>query len=186
MQSRVSFAVLAVVLSSSSGSRADDETELQNYRLTMPVVKKLVQVQENLFASVKRDPSLATRYKKNLDDAFDGSLDAAVKKFDSVPELKQAIAKAGLTTREYLLATLGVVQAGMASAMTPRSGPDTRKLPGAIRANMKFMEENRATFADLQKRLDELDREAKKLTGGKRRNDEEPADQPAEEERDKQ
>src|SRR6185503_15025072 len=108
MPARASFAVLALLVASSAGyakSKGDDQAELEKYRLTMPVLKKMGQVQENIFASIQKDPSVATKYKKGLDDA-DQSLDATVKKMDGVPELKQAIAKAGLTTREFLLATV--------------------------------------------------------------------------------
>ena len=180
MQRRASFAVLALLVASSAGyakSKGDDQAELENYRLTMPVLKKMGQVQENIFASIKKDPSVATKYKKGLDDA-DQSLDATVKKMDGVPELKQAITKAGLTTREFLLATVAMLQAGMAGAMLQHSGGDASKLPPGVRANMKFLEDNRAALEQMQKRTQEIERETEKLTGKKTKEGEEAEEEP--------
>jgi hypothetical protein len=179
MRSRASFAVLAVLVASPA-VRADskaDEAAIENYRLTMPVLKKMVQVQENLFAAIKKDPSVATRYKRVI-EISDESLDATVKKMDGVPELKQAIAKAGLTTREFLLATVAMVQAGMAGAMARQPRADTSKLPANVRANMRFLEENQAAIAQLQKRTDEIERETTKLTAKKTKEGEEAEEEP--------
>src|SRR3954464_15666656 len=110
------LAVLALLAASApvpAAPKRGDTAELENYRLTVPVLKKLGQVQENIYEAIKKDPSLATKYKKDRDVGGDDSLDAMVKKMDAVPELSQAIKKAGLTTREYLLSTLATLQAVM-------------------------------------------------------------------------
>jgi len=180
MHSRASFAVLALLVASSTGqakSKGDDQADVENYRLTMPVLKKMVQVQENLFESIKKDPSVATKYQRVI-EISDESLDATVKKMDGVPELKQALAKAGLTTREFLLATVTMVQAGMAAAMARQPRADPSKLPANVRANMKFLEQNRAALAQMQKRTDEIEREAKKLTAQKPKEGEEAEEEP--------
>jgi len=180
MRSHASFAVLVVLLSSSA-VRADsraDEAQIENYRLTMPVVKKMAQVQENVYAAIKKDPSLAAKYDTGVHDVSDESLDSMVKKMDSMPEVREAIAKVGLTTREYLIATLAMFEAGMAGAMQHNQVGNTGRLPAGVRANMKFMEENRAAFAELQKRSQEIEREKKKLTQKKTKEGEEAEEEP--------
>lgn len=166
---------------------ADDEADVENYRLTMPVVRKLQRVQENLYESIKKDPSQATKFKKILDDGLDQPLASMVKKVDGVPEVKQAIAKAGLTTREYLLATLAMFEAGMSQAMLQAPAADTSKLPAGVRANMKFMEQNRAEFTQMQKRTQEIESATKKLTArGAKKDTEADEEPPADEGPDKQ
>jgi hypothetical protein len=181
MRRRSLFAVLALFASSPAvhaASKSDDLAELQNYRLTLPVLKKLGQVQENIYDSIKKDPSVATKYQSDRDHGSDQSLEGAVKKMDAVPELKHAIDKAGLTTREYFLATMAMVQAGMAQMMLKGAGADASKLPSGVRANMKFMEQNQAAFAQIQNRSREIERETKKLTARKASKDEEAGEEP--------
>jgi hypothetical protein len=185
MTMRSSLAVLAVLVAfAAPRAKADDTAEVQNYRLTMPVVKKFERVQESLYQSIRKDPSLATKYDKTPDDGSDQSIAATVKRMDAMPELKQAVVKAGLTTREYLLATLAMLQVGMAHAMSQSRGADTSKLPANVRANLKLMEQNKAEFDRIQQRSAEIRREMEKLTAKKARKGDEPP--PADDEPDKQ
>jgi|1185.fasta_scaffold16392_3 hypothetical protein len=158
-----------------SKDQADAE-ELQNYRLSLPVVKKLAQVQENIYSSLKANPSLADKYKDKEDhDASNESLDQTVKKIEKIPELKQAIVKAGLTPREYFVASLAMAQATMASAMA--EAPDS--LPSGLRANMAFVKSHQAELTKMQKRAEEIERETKKATGQEKKQvpgDDQPSD----------
>ena len=175
MHSRLCLVALAfpflLAPASHARSQADaDSAELENYKLTVPVIKKLEQVQENLYSAVKANPSLTSKYKddKSSSNASE-SIDEAAKKMDKVPELKAAISKAGFTTREYLVAGLALVQASMANSLVEKPGADTGRLSPGIRANMAFVKAHQAELTHMQQRQKQLDAETKELTGGNKR-----------------
>jgi spore coat polysaccharide biosynthesis predicted glycosyltransferase SpsG len=163
-------AVVASVLlvpAAHAKSKADaDAAEIENYKLSVPVLKKLEQVNENLYAAVKSNPSLANKYKddKSSSDANE-SLEETAKKMDRIPELKAAISKAGLTTREYLIAGMALLQAAMASSISQMPGAETGHLSPGVKANMAFVKAHQAEINRMQERQKQLDRETKKASG---------------------
>jgi hypothetical protein len=149
-------------------SKADaDAKEVENYKLSVPVLKKLEQVQENLSAAVKSNPSLAKKYEKNEAGSANESLDETARKMDRIPELKAAVSKAGLTTREYLVAAMALFQAAMADQLSNMQGADVGSLPAGVRANAAFVKSHKAEVDRMTKRMKELDAESKKGSGGK-------------------
>lgn len=145
---------------------AGDAKEISEYRLTMPVLRKLAQTQDNLFAAT-RDPALKAKYAA-LDRQSDGepearSLDDMVKRFERFPELKRAITSTGLTTREYLTATFSLFQAVTALSMMEMDGPmKLKELPaGAFADNVAFLKANQAELDKMTARSRELQKLAR-------------------------
>jgi len=135
-----------------------DLAELQNYRLTERVLKKLAQVQDSIYASIKADPGLATRYEKKT-ALGNESLDQSVRRIESIPELKEAIVKAGLTPREFFVAGMALAQAAFASMAR-----DQGNVPAAVRANMSFLKTHEAELTQMQKVSSDIKAETDKAT----------------------
>jgi len=71
---RVAAIVLGLViagapLAAQSASAGDaDAKAIENFHLTMPVLNRMAQVQENMYAMVKAHPELAKKYANQSDD----------------------------------------------------------------------------------------------------------------------
>lgn len=155
--------------SSGSSSMDADTRAISNYRLTIGTIRKMAQVQENMYEIAKANPGLRAKYaaleKQQEDEPEPKTIDEMVKRFDRVPEMKQAIVKAGLTPREYFLATFAAFQAGMTMAVMEMPGATKTPPPGAVAANIAFLKANKAEFDRMQVRSREIEREMKKLAG---------------------
>jgi hypothetical protein len=144
---------------------AADLRAVENYTLTVPVLKKMAQVQENMYASVKAHPELARKYaSQSMDEEDATTIDEMAKRLERIPEIKVAVTKAGFTSREYMIATMAMFQAAMASAVLDMPGADKGKLSANVRANAAFVKAHNAELTQMQVRAKELD----KLTRPKR------------------
>jgi len=68
------------------------------------------------------------------------------------------VIKAGFTPRSYMIATMAMFQAAMASAVLDMPGADKNKLPANARANAAFLKAHAADFQKLQLRANEIQR----------------------------
>jgi hypothetical protein len=92
---------------------------LENYQLSMEGLRKLVRAGQNLGELQARRPELRDSMRL---EAFDPN--AIYEKLNSIPDVRDAIGKAGMTPREYATATAALMQAAMvrqmrAQGMTP-------------------------------------------------------------------
>jgi hypothetical protein len=92
---------------------------LENYQLSMDGLRKLVRAGQNLAELQVRRPDLRDSMRL---EAFDPN--AIHEKLNSIPDVRDAIARAGMTPREYATATAALMQAAMvrqmrAQGMTP-------------------------------------------------------------------
>ena len=176
---RFSAALLAVAVAAAPLAAQDptdaDVKAVENFQLTTAVLNRMAQVQENMYATVKAHPELAKKYadqRENKDDDDDAkSIDDMAKKLDRVPEMKAAVIKAGFTPRSYMIATMAMFQATMASAVLDMPGADKNKLPANARANAAFLKAHAAEFQKMQQRGQEIE----KLTRPKSSDDDAPA-----------
>jgi hypothetical protein len=141
-----------------------DAREVATYRLTMPVMRKMARVQENIYTMITSTPALRSKYAA-LNEATENepepnTLDEMVQRMERMPEMTRAITSAGLTTREYLTAMLSMVQAAMALSFTQMEGPARAKeLPAGVMAdNVAFLKANKAELDRLTARTKELER----------------------------
>ena len=137
-----------------------DMKAIESFHLTMPVMNKMAQVQENMFATVKAHPELAKKYanQKDDDDEDAKSIDDMAKKLDRVPEFKAAVIKAGFTPREYMIASMATFQAAMTSAVLDMPGADKSRVSANAKANAAFLKAHAADFQKLQLRANEIQR----------------------------
>ena len=97
----------------------DDMARLSSHRLELGTLQKLEKALDHMILAVKRDPTLARR---SSDDS-DPSISDLVAYYDSKPAFKAAIARAGLSTEEFVVCMLAWVQASMAEAFTQSMAP---------------------------------------------------------------
>jgi hypothetical protein len=134
----------------------------------MDKVDKLFAAQRNLGLKMK-GMSPAERAAFDSTDISDAnaSLDATAAKIDRLPPMRDAIREAGLSSKEYITATMAMMQAGMAASvlkMRPKDNQDS--LVREMKANMdniKFMQEHEA---ELTKKQQEMQAEMKRLGVG--------------------
>lgn len=150
----VPVATLALLLAApaaSAQSQADvDLKAITAYSLTMPKYQQYLDATVNMANAVAQNPELAQR----LDGYANGSLAEQGKLLEGLPQVRAAIAAAGLTTRDYLLTQGALLQAGMAYAMAKdaKMPPDSViKKAGVSRANLEFYQKNEAEIGRLAK-----------------------------------
>jgi len=146
----VFFSSIALHAAPQGGASSADQKELFNYTLTMDKIHKLADAQNDLAALQKSNPDLA----KAMDsDDSSGNLDQLVQKLQKFPPVVAVLKKDGLAPREYIVATMTLIQASMAVGMK-KSGTykdyPPKMLELVSQANLTFLEQH---WDDLQKDL---------------------------------
>lgn len=123
-----------------------DQKELYNYSLSMDKVQKLAAATKALEPLAKQHPEI----QNDHDDAK--SIDAMAQKFQKYPDAVGALAKNGLTPREYIVGMMASVQTIMAVGMK-KSGT-IKDYPPEIyktisKANLDFAEQHWDEFQKL-------------------------------------
>ena len=109
---------------------------LNSYELSMPKLRQLVQGGRNLAALQARRPELRDSMRISSMDP-----NAIYERLNSVPDAREAVASAGLSPREYAVATAALLQAAMVYQMQ-KAG---RELPAQAQvneANVRFVGEH--------------------------------------------
>lgn len=147
---------------------ADDQlAEVSEYRLTMDKFDKYIAAQRNIMlkaAAMSPAERAAVEARNENKDNSNESIDAMAKTFESEPLMKDAVRQAGLSTREFALITMSLMQTGMAAGvakMRPNDNQDSliREMK-ANPANVKFLRDNEA---ELTRKQTALAAEAKRL-----------------------
>jgi hypothetical protein len=144
-----------------------DVKAIESFRLTMPVLNRMAQVQENMYATVKAHPELAKKYadEKDGDEEDAKTLDDMARRLDKVPEFKAALIKAGFTPRSYMVATMAMFQAAMTAAVLEMPGADRSKVSANTMANVAFLKAHAAEMQRMQARAKEIDKLTKQQSG---------------------
>lgn len=107
---------------------------LATYELTMERVQKLVAAGRNLAELQARRPELADSVRLQ---AFDPN--AIYEKANSIPDVRDAITRAGMSPREYATATAALMQAAMVRQMRAQG---VRPQVQVNEANVEFVDEH--------------------------------------------
>lgn len=115
---------------------------LANYQLTMEGLRKLVRAGQNLGELQARRPELRDSMRL---EAFDPN--AIYEKLNGIPDVRDAIGKAGLSPREYATATAALMQAAMVRQMRAQGMTPPMQVN---EGNVRFVEEN---WAEIQRMM---------------------------------
>ena len=121
-----------------------DAQEVLRYTLTEAGLAKYSQASKQLAALPDQG-----RGACDEDDTEAKSLDQMAAKLDSVPGARAAIQSAGMTSREYMVFSLSLLQNGMAAWAL--SQPGGTLPPGVSRANVDFMKKHDAELKQLER-----------------------------------
>jgi hypothetical protein len=168
MATATALAGTATAQAASSGRGEADLREIQSYRLTTKTLVQLNQVQENMYAALKANPDLNKRYADQKGDREDQAetLSEMAKRLDRIPEMRRAIVTAGLTPREYMLAMMALLQAGMSAALMDSPGVDQSKIALGVRANVAFVKAHKVEMDRMQARAKEIEQLAQPASAG--------------------
>lgn len=133
----------------SSGANA----AIRSYALTMAHLAELKQAGINMQNYAKAHPAEAQKWTDASDNGG-GTIDDQVRRIDAVSPFKQAIASAGLSTRDYLLTTITFFQASMAASLQDSYAKTKQKapaLPGNVNpANVTFIHVHKVEIEQLK------------------------------------
>ena len=130
------------------------------YVLTMEGVRRALEAQRNIALAAGMDPRIAVPTGTE-------ALDEQVAMLEAAPALREAVAKAGITTREQVVARSVLFQAGMAHGVID-AGEKAETVLASIRiapANVEFFRANREQIARLQKAVEDEVNEGEVLPG---------------------
>lgn len=143
-----------------AASQADqDLNDVSTYKLSMDKIDKYIQAQKNLAAKVK-SMSPAEREALSNNDMSDPntSLNDMVARIDKQPAMVDAIKAAGLSTREWVLVTMSMMQTGMAAAvlkMRPKDNQDSLMREMKVNPdNIRFFNEHEAEITAKTKAIE--------------------------------
>ncbi|HJS42385.1 MAG TPA: hypothetical protein VJ755_02870 [Gemmatimonadales bacterium] len=148
-----SLAVAGVALFALAGdtpAQDADTREVSAYRFTDATLAKYVRAARALAALAKSmpvDTSGDARDEEDEGDSGSGTKSIAeiTAGYDSVPGARRAITSAGLTTREYVVFSFALLQAGLAAFLVEQQGWD--KLPPDVaRSNVEFYQRHKAAL----------------------------------------
>lgn len=150
---RRSLTVAGVALFALAGSTAAqdaDTKEIAAYRFTDATLAKYVKASRALAALGRPTPVDTSDNERDEEDEGGGgnegmSIAEITAKYDSIPEARRAITSAGLTTREYVVFTFALFQAGMAAFVVEQQG--WNKLPPNVaRSNVEFYQRHKTAL----------------------------------------
>lgn len=130
------------------------------YVLTMDGVRRALEAERNIALAAGMDPRIEVPTGTE-------PIDAQVAMLEAVPALREAVAKAGITTREQVVARSVLFQAGMAHGVID-AGEKAETVLSSIRIaseNVEFFRANREQIARLQKAVADEVNEGEVLPG---------------------
>ena len=129
---------------------------LEAFRLTAPLLEKLILVNEKMRARVLQDPAL----KKKLTERSGGNLTEIEERVQSFPALATSVKEAGMTAREYALTTVAAFTCGLVVAMEAQGIKGDGLPPGIPAVNVAFVRKNAALLERVGKSSEALARAA--------------------------
>lgn len=128
-----------------------DVVEIRHYRLTMDKLEKAAAASEQANALIASNPALKKRVDGQSDDA---SIDQKVRQFDTqFPEMTAIIHRNGLSTREYIVVSLALINDYMMVGMKKQGSIKDYPPNTVTPENAAFVEQN---FDKLKAILDKM------------------------------
>lgn len=144
--------LLAVIVCLSPAAAQDftdaDTQEVNAYRLSAASLAKYTQATEGLAQVMAENPPPCG------DEEDVESLDGMAAHLDSIPGAAEAMDDAGMSSREYALFTMSLVQSGL-GAWVIREGGELP--PGMAMENVQFFEQNQAELEELMQHSESMD-----------------------------
>lgn len=146
---------------SKAAPKSADQREMESFRLTKAKMDKWMAAQWGIVKLAQQHPELAseTRAPDEDEDGNDPTLDQLAARIEKVPEVRQALRRAGITAREYALTTLVVFEAGFAYA-AKKQGLIKEIPPEVPAAHVALVAQYEAEMNRLQAEMKKLEKPA--------------------------
>ncbi|HET8648786.1 MAG TPA: hypothetical protein VFL95_02000 [Gemmatimonadales bacterium] len=153
----ITCAVLAVappVAGQSAHKMTADDIALKNYTLTMDKLEKLRDAMVNMKAYMMAHPEDSTKWADQESNDNESLLEMAAR-MDKIPPMRAAFRKAGITSRDYMLASMAYFQAAMLAGVQDaqeQAGKKSEiKIPYNMNpANLEFVRKHKADIEALK------------------------------------
>jgi hypothetical protein len=153
--------LLFVVPPASAQREAQEEADaktIASYRLTLSALRKYEAIADHLSTWLKTQPAAqveqAGASASSSND--DMSIDEMAKEVVKVKAVADALQKAGMTSREYVIFTFALAEAGLYVEMKKRGLADDPEDTNP--ANIKFVEDNAAVLKALQTKVESVNK----------------------------
>jgi hypothetical protein len=133
---------------------------VQNYELSMEKVRKVVDVLRAVATDAETSAKLDRDFKELVKANPKPTVAQVTALIDGEPVVRNAIGKTGLTTRDYLLSSTAVSNAGVHMMLRSRGQGETPPLTDAQKANVALLEKNSAEWQKLQQEMIRLGEQA--------------------------
>jgi hypothetical protein len=154
---RIVFAaVLAFLASAATPASAQywsglwRDPEVENYELTMDKVRKVVDVLRAVANDADATAKLDRDFKALTKTKPKPMVSDVTALIEQHPAVRNAINKAGLTTREYLLSSSAVANAGLHMTLSRQSQGGAPPQTPAQKANVALLEKHRAEWQKIE------------------------------------
>jgi hypothetical protein len=119
------------------------------YKLTDDNFRRFIAASDTLVALRRRDPAVRAMFDKQVSDAgvntATSTMNAGRKRLEDNPTINNAIVSAGMSAKDYFVASIAVAQAERFMS-NPTAAPPTPALP----ANAEFLRQHRAELTALR------------------------------------
>jgi len=119
------------------------------YKLTDDNFRKFIAASDSLVALRRRDPAVQAMFDKQVSDAgvntATTTMNAGRKRLEDNPVINNAIVSAGMSAKDYFVASIAVAQAERFMG-NPKAAPPTPALP----ANAEFLRQHQAELTALR------------------------------------
>jgi hypothetical protein len=142
------------VSTANAQAKDDKDTKVVSaYTLTMPKYKKLMQAMLNIGKAVQKDSALGSA----IEDSGNKSLDQMTAAYNAKPQIRNAIAAAGITSREFAVGLMSLFQTGMSYGLMKQykmTADSVHKATGVSIANLEFYRANEAEIDRMTKQME--------------------------------
>ncbi len=150
----LALALPCMLTSTALGQNSGDKDlkEISAYTWTMPKYKQLMTAMMNIGKAAQRDPKMG----ETLEGSGNLTIDQAAARYGAVPPVKQALADAGMTPREFAVAQGAWLQSAMSYGVMKqyKLTPDSvSKTTGVSKANLEFFRANEAEIDRMGKEM---------------------------------
>ena len=148
---QIAFATTPASAQSWSGLWRDPEVE--NYELSMEKVRKVVDVLGAVVSDAEATAKIDRDFKELTKTKPKPTVADVTALVERQPVVRNAISKAGLTTREYLLSSSAVANAGLHLTLGRQTQGGAPPQTAAQKANVALLEKNRAEWQKLEQEI---------------------------------
>ncbi len=142
---------MLVAMPGRAWGQGSGDAGLETYELTMPNIRKMAAAYERLDAALTANPSVG---RSVASDEGVTSVADVIAKLEREPVVHQAIAAAGITTRDMVLTQFATFTAAV-NDFAVRSGAPAPTAPAAV-ANLELFQQNRTELDQITARLKRL------------------------------